>query len=360
MNRRAFCAGLAALAGCVSDRRPRLNVYNWSAYVAPETIPAFEAEFGVRVRYATYEDNEEMLAKVLTGNSGWDVVFPTHSRLEPMSAYNLLAPLRHEWLPHLDNLAAEFRLPEWDPQLRLGVPYMWSATGIVYNRRVMPPPARWADLWNERLKNRITMLDDPEDVLGACLKKLDMPFNTTSAEDLRRAEREALAQKRLVRAYLNAEVRDQLVAGDVLAAQLWSTTAQQAIDGALQANNSLRASDAVDATSVAPQLAFAYPAEGFPFYCDCAVVLRESRRQRLAHQFLDYLLRAPVSAAIAQYTSTATANGAAQALLPAKLRENPTLYPPAEVFRRGEWPRANPPAVQRLRDRIWTEVKSAS
>jgi spermidine/putrescine transport system substrate-binding protein len=293
------------------------------------------------VRYATYEDNEEMLAKVLTGNSGWDVVFPTHSRLEPMRAYNLLAPLHHEWLPHLDNLSAEFRAPAWDPQLHLGVPYMWSATGIAYNRRVTPPPTRWADLWDERLKGRLTMLDDPEDVLGACLEKLGLPFNTASPEDLRRAEREAMAQKPLLRAYLNAEVRDQLVAGDVLAAQLWSTTAQQAIDAA-------------------PQLAFAYPAEGFPFYCDCAVVLRESRRQRLAHQFLDYLLRAPVSAAVAQYTSTATANGAAQALLPAKIRQNPTLYPPPEIFRRGEWPRTNPPALQRLRDRIWTEVKSAS
>ena len=80
MNRRRFFLGIAGVAGCSRDARPRLNVYNWSAYVAPETIPGFEAEFGVRVRYATYESNEEMLAKVLTGNSGWDVVFPTHAR----------------------------------------------------------------------------------------------------------------------------------------------------------------------------------------------------------------------------------------------------------------------------------------
>ncbi len=341
MNRRTFLLGAPGLAACGSARRPRLNVYNWSAYVAPDTIPSFEAEFGVRVRYATYESNEEMLAKVLTGNSGWDVVVPTHNRLEPMSAYGLLAPLRHDWLPHLANLAPQFQAPAWDPQLRWGVPYMWSATGIVYNRSIMPPLTRWADLWDVRLKGRLTMLDDPEDMLGACLKKLGLPFNTTSPQDLRRAEHEALVQKPLLRAYLNAEVRDQLVAGDVLAAQLWSTTAQQAIDSAAQ-------------------LAFAYPAEGFPLYCDCAVVLRESRRQRLAHQFLDYLLRAPVSAAVAQYTSTATANGAAQSLLPATVRDNPTLYPPPQIIRRGEWPRTNPPAVQRLIDRIWTEIKAAS
>src|SRR5436309_3206717 len=76
MNRRYFVLGLTGLAACGREARPRLNVYNWSAYIAPETIPAFEAEFGVHVRYATYESNEEMLAKVVTGNSGWDVVFP--------------------------------------------------------------------------------------------------------------------------------------------------------------------------------------------------------------------------------------------------------------------------------------------
>ncbi len=248
--------------------------------------------------------------------------------------------MNHAWLPGLDNLDPRFRAPSWDPELVSGVPYMWNGTGIVYNRKIQPAPERWADLWDIRLKGRLTMLDDPEDMLGACLKKLGYSFNATDPEELRDAEREAIAQKPLLRAYLNAEVRDQLVSGDVLVAQLWSTTAQQAIDAA-------------------PGLAFAYPAEGFPFYCDCAAILRESRRKRLAHQFLDYLLRPRVSAQIVEATKTATANRAAQALLPEPVRTNPVLYPPAAVFDRGEWPRTLPTAAQRLRDRIWTEIKSA-
>src|SRR5262249_42442806 len=156
--------------------------------------PNFEKEFGVRVRYATYESNEEMLAKVLSGNSGWDVVFPTHNRLLPMRENGLLSPLRHELLPNLGNLAPEFRAPVFDPRLQWGVPYMWYGTGIVYNRSVLPPPASWADLWSERLKGRLTMLDDPEDMLGACLKKLHLPFSTTDPGQLRRAEQEAVAQ----------------------------------------------------------------------------------------------------------------------------------------------------------------------
>jgi spermidine/putrescine transport system substrate-binding protein len=343
MNRRTFLlgmAGMTAMAGCSRDRRPRLNVYNWSAYVAPDTISNFENEFGVRVRYATYESNEEMLAKVLSGNSGWDVVFPTYNRVQPMREYGLLQPLRHEWLPGINNLDPRFRSPWWDPGVQWAIPYMWFSTGIIYNRQLHPPPTAWADLWNPRLKNRLTMLDDPEDMIGACLKKLSLPFSSTDPGDLRCAEQEAIRQKPLLLAYLNAEVRDQLVSGDVLAAQLWSTTAQQAIDAT-------------------PNLAFVYPQEGFPFYCDCAVILRESSRTRLAHQFLDYLLRPKVSADIATYTRTATANGAAHALLPPDTRDNPTLYPPEDIFRRGEWPLTLPAAAQKLRDRIWTEIKSA-
>src|SRR5215470_7699028 len=116
MNRRTFLLGLgaASLAGCARDKRPRLNVYNWSTYVAPDTISNFEAEFGVTVRYATYESNEEMLAKVITGNSGWDIVFPTYTRIKPMQDYGLLQPLRHGWLPGLNNLDPQFRAPIWD------------------------------------------------------------------------------------------------------------------------------------------------------------------------------------------------------------------------------------------------------
>ena len=88
MKRRIFLLGAFASStpACRRGRRPRLNVFNWSAYVAPDTISNFEKEFGANVRYVTYESNEEMLAKVITGNSGWDVVFPTHNRIPPMAA----------------------------------------------------------------------------------------------------------------------------------------------------------------------------------------------------------------------------------------------------------------------------------
>jgi spermidine/putrescine transport system substrate-binding protein len=337
MNRRLFLTGASAFAAsCARDKRPRLNVYNWSSYIDPEMIAAFERERGIRIRYGTYESNEEMLAKVITGNSGWDIVFPTHSRLAPMAAHGLIAQLDHRRLPLLANLDARFAQPAWDPALRLGVPYMWNATGIVYNRAQAPPATGWSALWNPALRGRLTMLDDPEDAIGASLLKLRFPFTSTDNGQLDAARASLIDQKRLLRAYINAEVRDQLVAGDVMTAQLWSTTSAQAI----HAN---------------PGLAFVYPAEGFPLYCDCAVILAESGRNELAHEFLNYLLRPHVAAANARAAETATANGAAQKLLP----HDTVLYPAEADYVRGIWPAALPSAAQRYRDRLWTEIKAA-
>ncbi len=334
--RRWFLASAGAALGCSQDTRPRLNAYNWSTYIDPAMLARFESEHGVSVRYGTYESNEEMLAKVMTGNSGWDVVFPTHSRLAPMARNGLIAPLDHKRLPSLGNLDPRFQRPEWDINLQWGLPYMWNATGVVYNREQVAEPRGWADLWNPALRGRLTMLDDAEDVIGACLQKSGAPFGSIDARQLQTAKADAVRQKGLLRAYLNAEVRDQLIAGDVLAGQLWSTTAAQAM-------------------AASPKIGFVFPIEGYPLYCDCAVILHESSRYELAHEFLEFLLRPDVAAANARVGETATANAAARALLP----HNPVLYPEASVYRRGVWPSALPSAAQRYRDRLWTEIKSA-
>ena len=338
MKRRTFLVGAVGALAC-GRNEARLNVFNWSSYVAPNTIADFERESGLRVRYATYESAQEMLAKVMGGNSGWDVVFPSAEYVQPMRELNLLAPLRHEWLPNLDSLAAEFQRPPWDPGLESTVPYMHGTTGIVYDRKLNL--AQWADLWEARLAGKITMLDDAPEVFGACLKMAGESLNSSDPPVLAGAARRAIQQKPLLRAYLNAEVMDQLVAGDISAAQAWGTTAAQAIAAAPD------------------RLAYALPREGFARYADNAAILRESTRVESAHRFLNYLLRGRVAADVAVAMHTATCNGAALALLPAELRGDPVLYPGEGTLARGEWFRAQPSAAQRVRDRLWTEVKSA-
>lgn len=341
MNRRIFLMSVAGAAvGCTAGRKPRLNVYNWENYIARSTIPDFEREFNCRVRYGTYGSAEEMLAKVMSGNSGWDVVFPSNSFVGPMRQLDLLSRLDHSRLKNLRYLESQFQSPDWDPTLACCIPYMYSGTGIVYAKTVSRAPLSWADLWTDSYHRRVTMLDDSAEVFGACLKRLDRSINSGDERDLRAARDLAIRQKPLLRGYLNEEVRDQVVAGDVLVAQMWAQVARVAMDG-----NS--------------NLAFSFPAEGFPLYADNVCILRESGHKDLAHEFLDYLLRPRVAAQIATEMRTATVNAAARALLPEDQKSDPVLYPPPAVLQRGEWFRALPGPVQRIRDRYWTEVKSS-
>ncbi len=341
MNRRLFFLSLSGLAGCTRSRAPRLNVLNWSDYVAPETIPNFEREFKVQVRYGVFESAEEMLARVMSGNSGWDVVFPTNYFIKPMLELGLLAPLDRSRLKNIAAVDAKFQAPVWDPKLEHCVPYMWGATGIVHQTSLKPAPEGWAGLWDARVRGRVTMLDDPAEVLGAALKKLGHSLNSADARELEAAKREAEDQKTLLRAYVNEVVKDQLVAGEVLAAQVWRSTAMRALEAA------------------ANRLAFVYPAEGYSLYADNIAILHESKRAELAHQFIDYLLRPEVAARIAEVKLESTANAEARARLPEPMRTSPILYPSEEVLARGEWFQPLSGDAQRLRDRIWTEIKSS-
>ena len=340
MKRRSFLlGGLSAGAAC--SRGPRLNVYNWSDYISTDVVRGFEREFALQVHYGTYESNQEMLAQVMSGNSGWDVVFPSEDFIGPMRELGLLAELDHGRLPNLKNLAPEFQRPPWDPDLRWSVPYMHGCTGILYQSNLPHPPLAWADLWQESLRGRVTMLDDPPEVFAAALKKLGYSLNSADPQQLRQARDQAVAQKILLRGYLNAEARDQAIAGDLLAAQAWAVTAAQAI-------------------AAAPgKFSFSFPREGFPRFADNVAILRESGRQERAHQWIDYLLRPQSAAAIVISTQTATANGEATRLLPPGVRQNPVLYPSQEILERGEWFQAPTAASQRLRDRLWSEIKSS-
>jgi len=342
VTRRRFLAAAAGLAAC--RRRPaagEVNVYSWSDYIAPDTIAGFERETAIRVNYETFESQDEMLARLLAGGAHYDVIFPSNSLVGPMVRRGLLGELDPARLPNLAGLEPRFRNPPWDRENRYSVAYLWGVSGFVYNRTAFPGgAAAWADLWDPRLRGKITMLDDPAEVLGACLKKLGYSINSEEPAQLAAARTEAIRQKPLLRAYISAEVKPQLIAGDVWAAQLWNGDAYQAI-----AEN--------------PDLRYCFPAEGVAIYADSAAMPAGARNRDAAYRWIDYLLRPEVAAAIARATLFPTPNARAVELLDPALRQNPDLYPPPERLARAEWFTEISPQGQSLRDRIWTEIKAA-
>lgn len=311
----------------------RLAIYNWSDYVAEDTIPGFEREYGVEVTYDTYESNEEMLAKLQAGAAGYDVVFPTGYIIEAMIGGGLLAPIRRELLTNWDNLSPIFLDPPFDPGNAHSVPYLWGVTGIAWRTdRVEAPPASWSVFHDARWDGKMTLLDDARDVIAAFLKLNGFSINSTVPAELEAAKRDAIEAGTHVRAYVSAPVKGQLVSGDVWIAQLW--------DG-----------DTRQAAAEEPAVAFALAGEGAPIYADAMVIPRSAPHKRAAHAFLDYVLRPDVAAAISDATGYGTANAAARP-------NEPKPYPSAEELARLEFARDLGEGT-RLWDRIWTEIKAS-
>jgi spermidine/putrescine-binding protein len=311
-----------------------LNVYIWSDYLAPTTVPDFEREFGVQVTVDTYESNEELLAKLMSGASGYDLVVPSGYLLPALIRQGLLAPLHHRHLPNLGNLARGLFEPAADPGRRHAVPWLWGMTGLAWRTDKLPaPPESWSVFFDPRWRGKLTMMDDGREVLGAMLKYRGRSLNSTVAAELERAETDALAAKPNLKAYLSAPVKSQLIAGDVWVAQLWN-------------------GDTMQARTEQPALAFALPKEGSLLWADYVVVPASAPHKRAAHAFIDYVLRPPVGAALARATGYGTPNAAALALIP-----DPVPYPTAEQLARLEY-QEDLGAAAALWDRIWTEVKS--
>ncbi|HYO46484.1 MAG TPA: spermidine/putrescine ABC transporter substrate-binding protein [Gemmatimonadota bacterium] len=311
----------------------RLAIYNWSDYVAEDTVSGFEEEYGVEVTYDTYESNEEMLAKLQAGAAGYDVVFPTGYIIEAMIAIGLLAPIRRDLLTNWGNLSPIFVDPPFDPGNFHSVPYLWGVTGVAWRTdRVETAPDSWAIFQDARWDGKMTLLDDSRDVIAAFLKLNGFSLNSTVPDELEAAKRDAIEAGRHIRAFVSAPVKGQLISGDVWIAQLW--------DG-----------DTRQAAAEDPAIAFALPREGSPIYADAMVIPKSAPHKRAAHAFLDYVLRPEVAAAISDATGYGTANAAARP-------RNPKPYPTTEELARLEFARDLGDGT-RLWDRIWTEIKSA-
>jgi spermidine/putrescine-binding protein len=312
----------------------RLAIYNWSDYVAPDTIPNFEREFGVRVSYDVYESNEEMLAKLIAGATGYDLVFPSSYAVSVLKATGLAAPIHRQYLSNWGNIAPLFVNPSFDPGNAHTVPWQWGITGLAYRADKVPAPTSWGVLHDATYAGKMTQLDEGRDVLGSWLRFRGHSLNSRDAGELAAAKRDAIAAKANLKAYLSAPVKGQLISGDVWIAQLWN-------------------GDATQARVEQPAIEYVLPREGSTIWADSVLMPRSAAHKRAAHEFMNYILRPEVGAAISDATGYGTPNQEAL-----RRMAHPVPYPtPADLSRleyqidlgrdTAEW------------DQLWTEVKSA-
>ncbi len=316
-----------------------LHYFTWSDYVGPELLREFEQRHGVRVVVDTFSSNEELLAKLQGGATGYDVVVPSDFMAAIMMAQGLVAELDPVHLSNALTLEDHLQQLPFDPTHRYAVPYLWGTVGIGYDSAVVfPPPDSWAVLWDPRYAGKISMLNDQREVLGAALRWMGASMNTKNPQLIEAAKTRLLTQKALVKAYASDHYDQLLAAGDVVLAHGWG-------GGAI-----------ARAMRDRPSIRYVVPKEGGTVWADCLVVLKSSQKKVLATQFINYLLEPQVAAQTAERLLFASANKAARPFISVRILENPAIYPPLNLLPRLEWVTDVGEALRQY-DRAWTELK---
>jgi spermidine/putrescine transport system substrate-binding protein len=322
-----------------------VNLYIWTEYIDPEVLIRFEEECGVKVTVDTYSSNEDLLAKIQGGATGYDLIVPSDYMVTIMVNLGLLREVDHANIPNLVNLDERFQDVPYDPDNRYSVAYQWGTAGIGYDAAVVTnPPTSLAAIFDpaqaQRYAGQISLLNDGREVLGAALKYLGYSMNSTEPAQLEEAKQVILAIKPYVLAFDNDAYPDLLTSGETVIGHGWNGGFYQAIF-----DNDDR------------QLRFVVPEEGLTLFTDNLAIPASAPNPYTAEVLINYLLDPEIGALISNFTLYATPNAAALPFVEEDLRTDPGIYPPQDTLDRMEFI-IDVGEATALYERIWTEIKA--
>lgn len=322
MNKRlvaSLAASLAILVGC-SEKRETLYVYNWAEYIDPEVIVQFEMENQCKVYLDTFDSNESMLAKLLAGATGYDVVFPTSYIVNSMRQHGLLSEIDESKLP---NVVANFdhnygRFIE-NKGFKWSVPYAFGMTGMAWRRDKVDIPTNvsWNVLASNQVK-RICLLDDIREMIGIGLKVNGFSVNSTNKVDHEKALNTILAWKKNANKLDNVQYRTELVSAQIYVSLGYNSDVLQVKDE----NQDL-------------PIEFKIPIEGSTCCFDEMVILKNGNVD-LAHKFIDFLYRTDIAAKNCKFICSAIPNSGMKRLMDKEDLENELMFPSKEILDRLE------------------------
>ncbi|HAW61310.1 MAG TPA: spermidine/putrescine ABC transporter substrate-binding protein PotF [Pseudomonas sp.] len=346
------------LAGAAQAQEKVLHVYNWSDYIAEDTLENFTKETGIKVVYDVFDSNEVLEAKLLAGSSGYDVVVPSNPFLAKQIKAGVFQKLDKSKLPNWENLdpALLKQLQKNDPGNAYAAPYLWGTNGIGYNVEKVKAALgvdkidSWAVIFEPENAAKlascgIAFLDSADEMIPAMLNYLGLDPNSENAADYRKAEEKLLAVRPHVRYFHSSKYISDLANGNICVAAGFSGDVFQAAARAEEAGKGI-------------EIAYAIPKEGGNLWFDMLAIPADASNVDEAHAFINYLLRPEVIAAVSDYVGYANPNLKAGELMDQEVRQDASVYPPQETLDRLYVSAELPPKVQRLMTRTWTKVKS--
>jgi len=289
--------GIAILAVTGCDNRERLYIYNWTYYTPDSVIEKFEKEFNVRVIYDEFPSNEDMYAKLKSGGSGYDIVFPSADYVSIMIQQDMLERIDRNLIPNLVNIdPVVLQYTDYDPEMDFSVPYYFGAAGVIVNTARVPNFERsWSIFAREDLRGRMTMLDDMREVMGDALVYLGYSVNTVNQAEIIEA-----------RDLINNSWKPNLVKFD---AESFGKGFASGDFWVVQGYPEVVFEEIAEDPRMMANAVFFIPDEGGPAYIDSMVILKGSKNVELAHKFIDFIHRPEIYAEFAdEFGFPATAN----------------------------------------------------
>lgn len=315
-----------------------------------DVISQFEQETGIQVSaYDTYDSNEQMYAKLKSGSSDYDIVFPSDYMISRLIQENLIQPIDVSQMANYSQIMDEYKgsARGYDPTDEYSVPYTWGHVGIIYNQpmveqlsgqRAEEAITGWDAFWNPAFADQMYMFINSRDCFGIAQKLLGYSFNTTDQAQILQAADKLKEQKPLVQAYVMDEMFDKMENDEAALSPAYS-------------------GDIVTMMDSNPDLRYCFPKEGTNLFVDAACVTTNAENKDNAMRFIDFLCRPDIALANASYIGYSTPVRGAFEQLDESLQNNPIAYPPPQTLDRCETYLNLPEATLEQLENLWTQIR---
>ncbi|MFO3720821.1 polyamine ABC transporter substrate-binding protein [Pseudomonas sp. HLMP] len=350
---------MGVMATAVQADDKVLHVYNWSDYIAPETVAKFEKQSGIKVVYDVFDSNETLEAKLLAGKSGYDVVVPSNNFLAKQIKAGVYQELDRSKLPNWKNLDEDLLKAVGDasdPGNKYAFPYMWGSIGIGYN----PEKVKAAlgvdkiDSWDAVFKPEniaklkscgVSFLDAPTEMIPAALHYLGKPTDSKDKQDLKAAEELFLSVRPSITYFHSSKYISDLANGNICVAVGYSGDLEQSKARAHEAGDKVK-------------LEYVIPKEGAGTFYDMVAIPKDATNVEGAYKFMDFLMQPEIMAEITNAVRFPNGNKAATPLVDKEISGDPSIYPSDDVKKQLYAISDQDAGTLRLITRSWTKIKS--
>lgn len=326
-----------------------INVFNWGEYISDtyedgllDVNKEFEKLTGIKVNYVTFENNEDMYAKIKNGGVSYDIVVPSDYMIERMIEEDLLQQFDPNELPNYHYIDEKYKGMYYDPDDCFSVPYSVGMVGLIYNTKIVDEtPTSWKIMWDEKYAGKILMIDNPRDAFAIPQKILGYSLNSTDEKELGDVAQMLIEQKPLLQSYVMDEIFNKMESGEAAMAPYY-------------------VGDYIIMNDVNPDLAFVYPEEGVNIFVDSVCIPKTAQNVSAAMKYINFLLDPEIALANAWYIGYATPNTAVLENEDyEEMAENQYLYPDEEHMPNVEYFHNLPQDTLLMFSDLWNDIKVA-